>query len=58
MIWKDIVLEQPSDGASVWIRRLFNEDPVQATYDATAQEFTTVDGLVVPAPIVSRWRLV
>ncbi len=55
-MWQDIVLIQPGDGSTVWIRRLFNEDPVQATYDATTEAFTTGAGLLIPAYIVSRWR--
>lgn len=56
-LWTDILISQPIDGASVWIRRLYDEVPVIAVYDATAQRFTTTGGLLIPAYLVSRWRL-
>lgn len=41
-LYKSILIQQPTDGDTVFIRRFTRDPPVLATWDATAQQFTLI----------------
>jgi hypothetical protein len=45
--WFDIVISQPTDGAQVWVRRTFLENPFLMYWHATEATFTTLPGDLV-----------
>lgn len=60
-LWKNVFAEIPADAATVWIVRIpYFDTPVQATYDATAAEFTWTDSAAAMHTIgvnaVFKWR--
>ncbi len=59
--WKSILVEAPTDGATVWIARLpFFDQPIQATWDETNQRFDYTDSNTVathlPFYVIFKWR--
>lgn len=56
--WVAMPQHIPDDEAVVWIRlRDWSGAPFLASYDASAQTFTSVvGGLVAPWHVVARWR--
>lgn len=57
-IWKTIPPKFPTDGATIWVRRLpYLSAPFKATWSRAAGTFTeTVTGLTLPWYEVNRWR--
>ncbi len=57
-VWKTIFEQLPVDEEIVWIRVLgIYGELAKATFDATAQELTTVaTGVTIPIYLVGRWK--
>ena len=57
-MWKSLLENVPTDGQIVWIRApFFYSNPTLATYDSSAQSFTTnLTGIVYPAYMIGRWK--
>ncbi len=59
--WKNVLVEVPGDGVTVWIVRLaYFDTPIQATWSETNQRFDYVDSNAgaaqVPVWQVFKWR--
>lgn len=59
-LWHPALVSQPSDGTTVWIRRIpIFDTPVQAVWDETNQQFNlTTDAGVCHIPLyeIHSWR--
>jgi hypothetical protein len=58
--WNSVYNLLPADGETVWIRpNGFFDDPFQAVFSLSSQNFTSVDtGVIVPVWNVYRWTVV
>ena len=59
LAWNILVKIQPADGQIVWIRQLYVEYPVKATWHTATASFT-VPGFATDLPwyFVQRWQVV
>lgn len=58
MTWSKLPELWPTNGSTVWVRRLYSNYPFKAVYNSTTDEFTTLDGHVIPWWFIDRWKAV
>jgi hypothetical protein len=56
LVWHELPVVLPGDGATVWVRRYWYGSAWLATWSLAAGTFTAASGLVAPWYVISRWR--